>query len=242
MTCTPTVPCVTTRTRVAPGDCNKATRPRPSDFWRRYTVLQYADDDVEAETGAGASSSSKRKTSSSGAAGDKGSESGAPAFYHLPLSDSTLLVWVYRFDCEDPYRAVPNPAALQFARPGKSSADEAPLDVEAAGRNSKAVAEAAGMQAGPRDAGILSWLWGPDEGDLVDEGGDSGSGRVRQHFVGSAAWQGRPGPAAERRGRGRDDEEEHDIQRAIALSLAAGGGEGKEAGEQDLVEMQGDES
>lgn len=95
------------------------------------------------------------------------------------------------------------------------------------------------MRAGPRDAGILEWLWGPDEGDGV-YGGGSGSVKVRQHFVGSAAWQGLPGPAAERRG--RDDEEEDDIQRAIALSLAAGGGEGKKAGDQDPVEMQDDES
>lgn len=205
--------------------------------FRRYTVLQYADDGVAVETGAG-TSGSRSTTSSAGAAGDKGSASRG-GFRHLPLSESTLLVWVYRFDFDDPYRAVPNAAALQFAPPAKSSADE-PLDVEAAGQYSRSAAEPTAAQAGPRDAGLLSWLWGTDGEDGIDGGGSSSSGRVRQHFIGSAAWQGRPGPVTERRGQHRDEED--DIQRAIALSLAEEGVEGGTAGEQDLVEVQDDEN
>ncbi|CAM9171350.1 unnamed protein product, partial [Laminaria digitata] len=184
----------------------------------RYTVLQYADD-VEIEPSAG-DSSSKSTASSAGAAGSKGSASERPAFHHLPLSESTLLVWVYRFDIDDPYHPVPNAAALQFAPRAKSSTEEA-LDFDAVGRSSSSGAGAAGVQAGAgRNERLLSWLWGTDEGGGSGGGGD---GRVRQHFVGSAAWQDESEPARERRDRGRDEEDD-DIQTAIAMSLAAGGG------------------
>lgn len=86
------------------------------------------------------------------------------------------------------------------------------------------------MQGGPRDAGILAWLWG---GDKVNVAGSTGGGGVRQHFLGSAAWQGR---AITAQGR---DEEEDDIQRAIALSLAVAAGtvsDGQNAN-QDAVQV-----
>lgn len=42
-------------------------------------------------------------------------EGAGPALRHYPLSESSLLVWVYQFDAEDPYKPVPNEAGLQFA-------------------------------------------------------------------------------------------------------------------------------
>lgn len=195
------------------------------------------------ETGAGdGETTSGDKTNaggkgSSGAAGDgKSSATDRPGFHHLPLSHSTLLVWVYRFDIDDPYRPVPNAAALQFAPPAQRSTGK-PLDFEAVGLGSRAGAGAL-AEAGPRDIGLLSWLFGEGGGD---GGGDGGGGRVRQHFVGSVAWQGKPGGAATKR-RGRDEEEEDDdIQRAIALSLAVEGGKRGKAGKHDFVDVMDDD-
>lgn len=138
------------------------------------------------------------------------------------------MVWVYRFDKDDPYRPVPNEAALQFAPPPVKRPPGQALDVEAIGRQSKpgAGGAAAGVE-GPRDTGLLAWLWGGEKGGGdVFVGGTRGGGGVRQHFVGSAEWQGGGGTAVTR---GRDEEEE-DIQRAIALSLGAGSGGGGAAG------------
>lgn len=76
---------------------------------------------------------------SRGAATGNRSNSSGSGFRHFPLSDSTLLVWVYRFDAEDPYRPVPNEAALQFAPTSAKQASSStgdggnPLDFEAAG-------------------------------------------------------------------------------------------------------------
>lgn len=131
-------------------------------------------------------------------------------------------MWVYRFDKDDPYRPIPNEAALQFA-PTRSNplATSQALDVEAVGRRSGAGGAGAtvGIQGGARDTGLLAWLWGADRGNL-DGNNNSGGGRggVRQHFVGSASWQGKSAKATDQ---GRCvEEEEDDIQRAIALSLA----------------------
>lgn len=200
-----------------------------SKLCRRYTVLSYAGEGIEGpENGTngsnGSNGSSSRKSGgsakvklskaknngkSSGGGGDTG-----PAFRHLPLSDSTLLVWVYRFDRDDPYRSIPNEAALQFAPPtAKPAADQQALDVEAIGRRSGA--GAVGVQGGARDTGLLAWLWGGEKGGGGGVGG-GGEGGVRQHFIGSAAWQ---GPSSKDGEQGREAEDE-DIQRAIALSLA----------------------
>lgn len=190
-------------------------------------MLSYAGENTEGSRSS-SSSSNSRSPAGNGSSKffvnhNKGSSGGGsgPEFHHLPLSESTLLVWVYRFDRDDPYRPVPNEAALQFApTTNKSPPTNQALDVEAVGRRIGAgSAEATvGLQGGARDTGLLAWLWGADRGDL---GGDSnGGGReggVRQHFVGSASWQGKPATSA---GQGRQGEEDDDIQRAIALSLA----------------------
>lgn len=196
----------------------------------RYTVLSYTGDDIEsANRGSSSAGSSKGKRHVGG--NSSGGGGGGPAFRHLPLSESTLLVWVYPFDKDDPYRSVPNEAALQFASststPG--AADQEALDVEAIGRRSGAGTGATvGVQGGPRDTGLLTWLWGGG-----GEGGGSAAGGVkggvRQHFIGSASWQGKS-PSEQRR-----EEDDDDIQRAIALSLAVepraqGGGVGESKG------------
>ncbi|CAB1106748.1 unnamed protein product [Ectocarpus sp. CCAP 1310/34] len=179
----------------------------------RYTVLSYTGEDIE---------SANRRNSSAGSSkgkrsvGSKSSGGGGPAFRHLPLSESTLLVWVYPFDKDDPYRPVPNEAALQFASSTSTpaAADQKPLDVEAIGRRSgTGTGATVGVQGGPRDTGLLTWLWG----GVGEEGGTAAGGvkgGVRQHFIGSASWQGKS-PSGQRR-----EEDDDDIQRAIALSLA----------------------
>lgn len=193
-------------------------------------MLSYAGDKTEGPESRGSTAGSgKSKVHESRKSSDSGGRGGGgPEFRHLPLSESTLLVWVYRFDRDDPYRPVPNDAALQFAPPAAkpSAAGQAPLDVEAIGRRSAAghAGVTVGIQGGPRDTGLLAWLWGGDRGvggggqDMGAFGG--GGGGVRQHFIGSAAWQGNP--AAEHRR--EEEEEDDDIQRAIALSLAAASG------------------
>lgn len=194
----------------------------------RYTVLSYEEYHGDFESpGKG---NNVNTTARSTITGNK-----RPNFRHLPLSDSTLLVWAYRFNPEDPYAAVPNEAALQFP-PSKTL--EQPLgkavDPEAIGRNVGRADRIWGTRAGPRDTGLLAWLWGSENGDKANDGRDAGG--VRQHFIGSAAWEGTPTTH-----RGQEDE---DIQRAIALSLAtiSGGGSGrggKEAG-RDVVEVHDD--
>lgn len=188
--------------------------PLFSAIFARYTVLSYADGPLETSLGSG----------------ERSAHTAGPGFRHLPLSESTLLLWVYRFDVEDPYRPVPNEAALQFAPPAKLPAEQQALDVEAVGRRSRVDTGVTGVQWGPRDTGLLAWLWGGGEKGNEDDcclgGGSSGGGRVRQHFVGSAAWQGRP---ITEQGRGG---EEDDIQRAIALSLAEERGR-----DHDIVEV-----
>ncbi|CAM9186374.1 unnamed protein product [Hapterophycus canaliculatus] len=199
----------------------------------RYTVLSYAGENTEGpenSNGGGNSSSSRRKSAgsklpkanSNSSRDGGGGDGGDPAFRHLPLSESTLLVWVYRFDKDDPYRSVPNEAALQFAPPTAKSVaateHQQALDVEAIGRRSGAGARGmVGVQGGARDTGLLAWLWGGGRGDGGGSlgGGVGGGGGVRQHFIGSAAWQGPSGKDEQ----GREAEDE-DIQRAIALSLA----------------------
>ncbi len=194
-------------------------------------MLSYAGDETQEPESRGSSAGSgKSKLSESRKSSGRGG--GGPEFRHLPLSESTLLVWVYRFDRDDPYRPVPNEAALQFAppaaKPSAADAAQAPLDVEAIGRRSAAgqAGVTVGIQGGPRDTGLLAWLWG---GDRAVGGGGQGSGAfggfvggggVRQHFIGSAAWQGKP--AGEQRR--EEEEEDDDIQRALALSLAAASG------------------
>ncbi|CAM9539347.1 unnamed protein product [Ectocarpus fasciculatus] len=182
----------------------------------RYTVLSYAADNMEnANRGSSSAGSSKGKRSG-GSNSSGGGGGGGPAFRHLPLSESTLLVWVYAFDKDDPYRPVPNEAALQFASSASkpAAADQEALDVEAIGRRSGAGTGATvGVQGGPRDTGLLAWLWGGGgEGGGGAPGGVKGG--VRQHFIGSASWQGKS--ASEQ----RREEDDDDIQRAIALSLA----------------------
>lgn len=143
------------------------------------------------------------------------------------------MVWVYRFDVEDPYRPVPNEAALQFAprpasNPSPSTAADKPLDVESVVQSSSTGGY--GTKEGPRDVGLLAWLWASETRDTGSVGG--GGGGVRQHFIGSAAWQ---GVSAKEQSR---DVEGDDIQRAIALSLAAGPeGEGSGSGDQDMVDL-----
>eukprot|EP00752_Nemacystus_decipiens_P012227 g10839.t1 len=207
----------------------------------RYTVLSYSGDDVE---GPGHSSGGgSRSSARSGQGKLPGDRDNGPEFRHLPLSESTLLVWVYRFDRDDPYRPVPNQAALQFApKAAKTSSSSSPssssavvpaaaatqeaLDVEAIGRRSGAVdGTTVGAQGGPRDAGLLAWLWeGGNDGGPGDGGGGGGQGGgVRQHFIGSASWQGKP-PGERRATAGGREEEDEDIQRAIQLSLATASG------------------
>ncbi|CAM9722995.1 unnamed protein product [Scytosiphon promiscuus] len=173
----------------------------------RYTVLSYAGENIEGPSNGngGVNSGGRRKSGKSKGNSGSGGGDAVPAFRHLPLSESTLLVWVYRFDKDDPYRSVPNEAALQFApptaRPVAATDHQEALDVEAIGRRSGAGAGATvGVQGGARDTGLLAWL---------------------QHFLGSAAWQGPSG----KEGQGGEAEDE-DIQRAIALSLAMGSGKG----------------
>lgn len=200
-------------------------------------MLSYVGDNVEEgpkHSSSSSSSSGIRRRSSAGSSGKSNlpvDTDNGPGFRHLPLSESTMLVWVYRFDKDDPYRPVPNQAALQFApaaaKQHSPTAARGALDVEAIGRRSGAVEGAAiGVQGGPRDTGILAWLWGTGGGSDGAPGGGGGGGRgggVRQHFIGSASWQGKPstGRAA---GGGRGEEEEDDIQRAIKLSLAMASG------------------
>ena len=196
-------------------------------------MLSYADDDVGGPSrGSGGGAGGSRSSAASGKGRLPGSTDNGPDFRHLPLSESTLLVWVYRFDRDDPYRPVPNQAALQFAptsaktSPAVAAAQEA-LDVEAIGRRSGAAeGTTVGVQGGPRDTGLLAWLWGGGGDGGPGGGGGSGVGQgggVRQHFIGSASWQGKP--AAERAAAGgRGEEEEDDIQRAIQLSLAMAAG------------------
>ncbi|CAM9846731.1 unnamed protein product [Ectocarpus sp. 12 AP-2014] len=186
----------------------------------RYTVLSYTVDDIKSankrSSSAGSSKDKRSVGSNSSGGGSGGSGGGGPAFRHLPLSESTLLVWVYPFDKDDPYRPVPNEAALQFASSTSTpaAADQEALDVEAIGRRSGAGTGATvGVQGGPRDTGLLTWLWGGGgEGGGTAAGGVKGG--VRQHFIGSASWQG-TSPSEQRR-----EEDDDDIQRAIALSLA----------------------
>eukprot|EP00903_Cladosiphon_okamuranus_P013335 g12428.t1 len=204
----------------------------------RYTVLSYAGDDVEQLKHG---TSGDPSSAGGGQGKPPGSAANGPGFRHLPLSESTLLVWVYRFDKDDPYRPVPNQAALQFtptaSKPSSSSAAAAAtaatavgeaVDVEAIGRHSWAAEGATvGVQGGPRDTGLLAWLWGGGSDGGLGGGGNGGGGGgrgggVRQHFVGSASWQGKP--AAERAVGGRAEEEDDDIQRAIQLSLAMSSG------------------
>lgn len=166
--------------------------------------------------------------SSTRSSGNKG-----PNFRHFPLSDSTLLVWVYRFNPEDPYAAVPNEAALQFA-PSKQQSSGKAFDPEAIGRDVGRAERIGGIRAGPRDTGLLAWLWGSKNGDKGNAGRSAGG--VRQHFIGSAAWEGTPTTQ-----RGQEDE---DIQRAIALSLAmisgGGSGQGDKGTGRDAVEVHDD--
>lgn len=191
-------------------------------------MLSYAEDNTDVPNNSSNSSSSSRRKSAGTAKGGKlpnaknnNSGAGDPAFRHLPLSDSTLLVWVYRFDRDDPYRPVPNEAALQFAKPVSTTTEQQQqaLDVEAIGRRS-AEATVVGVQGGPRDTGLLAWLWGGDRGTGGEGSLGGAEGGVRQHFIGSAAWQ---GPSGNKGGQRREAEDE-DIQRAIALSLAMGSG------------------
>ena len=166
-------------------------------------------------------------TSTKSPAGNRG-----PRFRHFPLSGSTLLVWVYRFNADDPYATVPNEAALQFAPPTKPPSAQA-LDPEVVGRDLGRPTEGVGMQAAPRDTGLLAWLWGSERGDGGAKAGRDERG-VRQHFIGSAAWEGRP---INQRGREEDD----NIQRAIALSLATAAGNGQDGegadADEDFVEV-----
>lgn len=188
-----------------------------SNVSARYTVLSYNGDMNKDMDGVLQRTAASRN-------------SFGASFRHLPLSDSTLLVWVYRFDAEDPYRAVPNEAALHFAP--KKKAPIGPVDLEATGKipNSDSVTGEQGASA--RDTGLLRWLWGWDRAGESDN--HSGRGGVRQHFLGSAAWQGRP---PEVRGL---DQEEADLKRAIKLSLAeSGSGSGRGAGAADVVEVLG---
>lgn len=94
--------------------------------------------------------------------------------------------------------------------------------------------------SGPRDTGLLRWLWG-DKEDGVGVGGGAGAGGVRQHFLGSAAWQGRPEAKVGRPS--RRSQEEDDLQLAISLSLKKSGKrERVGTGEvQDLVEILDDD-
>lgn len=190
----------------------------------RYTVLSYDEYHSDFESlGKGNVNTTPRSTRS---LGDKG-----PNFRHFPLSDSTLLVWAYRFNREDPYAAVPNEAALQFA-PSKTLQQPSgkALDPEAIGRNVGRGEEICGTRTGPRDTGLLAWLWGSENGGKGNDGRCAGG--VRQHFIGSAAWEGTPTTH-----RGQEDQ---DIQRAIALSLKTiSGGGGKGAG-RDVVEVHDD--
>lgn len=153
----------------------------------------------------------------------------AGAFRHLPLSDSTLLVWVYRFDTQDPYRPVPNEAALQFA----PTHDARAVDSHKNNEGIQATDAGAGEQgASARDTRLLRWLWGWDRNGASNT--DKGSGGVRQHFIGSAAWEGRPDEAR------RTSQEEEDLQRAISLSLVESRNRGQrapEGGAEAVVEL-----
>eukprot|EP00752_Nemacystus_decipiens_P011762 g10438.t1 len=191
-----------------------------------------------------AAAAGSRSSAGSGQGKLPGGRDNGPEFRHLPLSESTLLVWVYRFDRDDPYRPVPNQAALQFAPkaaktsssssssssssavvPAAAAAQEA-LDVEAIGRRSGAAdGTTVGAQGGPRDTGLLAWLWGGGtDGGPGDGGGGGGQrGGVRQHFIGNASCQGKP-PGERRATAGGREEEDEDIQRAIQLSLATASG------------------
>lgn len=98
---------------------------------------------------------------------------------------------------------------------------------------------------GPRDTGLLQWLWGWDKGEGANEDGGGGGGGVRQHFLGSAAWQGRPEAAVKP---SRRRQEEDDLQLAITLSLKESGSKEKTIGTamagkvQDLVEVVDDDN
>lgn len=187
----------------------------PSCSRFRYTVLSYTEDNMESANRSSSSAGCSKGKRSVGST-SSGGGGGGPAFRHLPLSESTLLVWVYPLDRDDPYRPVPNEAALQFASSTSmpAAADQEALDVEAIGRRSGAGTGATiGVQGGPRDTGLLTWLWGGGgEGGSSAAGGVQGG--VRQHFIGSASWQGKS-TSEQRR-----EEDDDDIQRAIALSLA----------------------
>lgn len=166
----------------------------------RYTVLSFADEVRVAGERQG------------GGRGDGGFGTGVTSgFRYLPLSDSTLLVWVYRFDVDDPYRPIPNEAALQFAPSAREPTHGVRLEV--GGQISDAGTGAGEQGASARDTGLLRWLWGWDGRQSGSRADRSGVGGVRQHFIGSAAWQGRQSETD------AGNDEEDDLQRAIRLSL-----------------------
>lgn len=98
---------------------------------------------------------------------------------------------------------------------------------------------------GPRDTSLLQWLWGWDKGEGANGNGGGGGGGVRQHFLGSAAWQGRPEAAVKP---SRRRQEEDDLQLAISLSLKESGSNGRGTGTavagegQDVVEVLNDDN
>lgn len=125
-------------------------------------------------------------------------------------------MWVYRFDAEDPYRPVPNEAALQFA-PAKGPLPSVTNDSRQAFTGRAPVSGMTTVQdsGDARDTGLLGWLWGwENKGGSGGGEGYKGGGGVRQHFMGSAAWQGRSAETSRAR-----DRQEDDLQRAIRMSL-----------------------
>ncbi|CAM9946627.1 unnamed protein product, partial [Discosporangium mesarthrocarpum] len=132
----------------------------------RFTVLTYASDECGSDY---ATADGPRVVPADAVGGGRAEGSQVrPKFSHLRLSQSTLLVWVYRFDPENPYsQVIPNDAGLQFqtprppARPGRGGQGGervmgATGDMDRADQHREAAQKAEVKGRG----GLLAWLWG----------------------------------------------------------------------------------
>ncbi|CAM9289593.1 unnamed protein product [Choristocarpus tenellus] len=147
-------------------------------------------------------------------------------FSHLPLSQSTLLVWVYHFDREHPYKEVPNEAALNFQSVSSSTLGASATKGRSSSSLGKLYAQGSTTYrdqegaANSRD-GLLAWIWG-----ATGTRGRGGEHEVRshhhvsQHFIGDTFLGGHESTKKRRASASLQDVEDENLQRAIQLSLA----------------------
>lgn len=124
----------------------------------------------------------------------------------------------FKYACKN-HRTTAHPLAAAY--PSAPTSITVSVSGTGQGSSSGAIGDAVVNQGGQRDAGLLSWLWGWDTEGCGGNGKGGRGESVRQHFIGSAAWQGTPDAG---QGPGLRGKEEDDLQLAIRLSLQESGG------------------